>query len=364
MARKKAAVAVQEEVREAQDTRQDAVEVETVEAGGDRASEGQRERVLPIDEYRGEGGVLYVRRGSRWSRAEGSVEVRGGGREIAGRFRLVPARAPEERAATVQEGMAVRAQLERMRAVGQPLELTVTGVEQTDFGQVLVCHLADGWRVMIPRDEIDLPPEGWRVGAKVFLGQPVQAIIQEIHPDMRAAKGSRRAARAWLAERTRERLAPGSIHTAQVVAVRANSAYLDLRGVNAVLPAGEYSHSYTTDLRERLRGGEELQVKVKSFNGDGACVVSVRDLRPDPWDTVGDRYREQGTYIARVTGWGQGGAPVFVEMEQEVEAIAPPPPWRLSVGLPVVVRVTRVDVKKRHMRVSIHEPLAAPRVVR
>ena len=119
---------------------------------------------------------------------------------------------------------------------------------------------------------------------------------------------------------TLEHLEEGSVVTGIVKNLTEYGAFIDLGGIDGLLHVTDISYGRVTHPSEVLHVGEEITVKVLKFDRSKERVsLGIKQLEPDPWETVAERYPINGKVIGRVVNVTDYGA--FVELEAGVEGL-------------------------------------------
>ncbi|HEX3745439.1 MAG TPA: 30S ribosomal protein S1 [Bryobacteraceae bacterium] len=119
---------------------------------------------------------------------------------------------------------------------------------------------------------------------------------------------------------TLENLAEGSVVTGIVKNLTEYGAFIDLGGIDGLLHVTDISYGRVTHPSELLHVGEEVTVKVLKFDRSKERVsLGIKQLGPDPWETVAERYPLNTKVIGRVVNVTDYGA--FVELEPGVEGL-------------------------------------------
>jgi small subunit ribosomal protein S1 len=119
---------------------------------------------------------------------------------------------------------------------------------------------------------------------------------------------------------TLEHLAEGSVVTGVVKNLTDYGAFIDLGGIDGLLHVTDMSYGRITHPSEMLHVGDEITVKVLKFDrGKERVSLGIKQLEPDPWETVIERYPVNGRVIGRVVNVTDYGA--FVELEAGVEGL-------------------------------------------
>ncbi len=97
-------------------------------------------------------------------------------------------------------------------------------------------------------------------------------------------------------------------------------AFVDLGGLDGLLHITDISWSRVTNPSELLSLGEEIDVKVLSFDKEKLRVsLGLKQIQNDPWETIEGKYSVGGVYEATVSNLTDYGC--FAELEQGVEGL-------------------------------------------
>src|SRR5690349_19545310 len=119
---------------------------------------------------------------------------------------------------------------------------------------------------------------------------------------------------------TLEHLSEGEVVTGTVKNLTDYGAFIDLGGIDGLLHVTDMSYGRIAHPSEMLHVGQEITVKVLKFDKSKERVsLGVKQLEPDPWETVIERYPVNGRVIGRVVNVTDYGA--FVELEAGVEGL-------------------------------------------
>ena len=176
-----------------------------------------------------------------------------------------------------------------------------------------------------------------------------------------------RAAKA--AEETRKKIAPGAVLSGTVAALADFGAFVDLGGVQALVPVSEISHTRVGHPADRLRVGESLTVKVLRVDQEkGKITLSLKALEGDPWTAVPGRLRERQMVRGRAVRATEFG--VFVELLPGVDGLVHaseiPRSRRGAMreaaasGAEVMVMVVNIESEKRRIALALAPDGAAP----
>jgi small subunit ribosomal protein S1 len=178
-----------------------------------------------------------------------------------------------------------------------------------------------GLRAFCPLSQIDLR---WPKEAQEYAGQTFPFKILEFKEKGRNIIVSRRALleedRAQAREALKARLVPGEVVTGTVRSVQSFGAFVDLGGVDALIPISEMSWTRVESPAEVVSPGQQVTAKVLNVDWERDRVsLSLKALAGDPWDDVAAKYqsgqRVTGT-VARLTNFG-----AFVTLEPGIDGL-------------------------------------------
>ena len=119
---------------------------------------------------------------------------------------------------------------------------------------------------------------------------------------------------------TLEHLAEGSVVAGVVKNLTDYGAFIDLGGIDGLLHVTDMSYGRVNHPSELIHVGDEITVRILKFDRSKERVsLGIKQLEPDPWDTVAERYPLNGRVIGRVVNVTDYGA--FVELEAGVEGL-------------------------------------------
>src|SRR5581483_1892223 len=119
---------------------------------------------------------------------------------------------------------------------------------------------------------------------------------------------------------TLEHLEEGAIVTGVVKNLTDYGAFIDLGGIDGLLHVTDMSYGRVGHPSEIVHAGDEVTVKVLKFDREKERVsLGLKQLTPDPWESVDERYPINSRVIGRVVNVTDYGA--FVELEPGVEGL-------------------------------------------
>ena len=171
------------------------------------------------------------------------------------------------------------------------------------------------------------------------------------------------------AEETMKKVVAGAVLPGTVVSLADFGAFVDLGGVQGLVPVSEIGHSRVGRPADRLRVGQAVTVKVLRIDdAKGKISLSLKALEGDPWVAVPGRLRERQIVrgrAARMTDFG-----VFVELLSGVDGLlhlTEIPRSRhgemkqaAETGAELVVLVTSIDPDRRRIGLALAPEGAVP----
>ncbi len=117
-----------------------------------------------------------------------------------------------------------------------------------------------------------------------------------------------------------EELETGQIRKGVVTRVMDFGAFVDIGGLDALLPISEISWKKVKHPSEVVKANEEIEALVYKIE-DGKVTLSLKRLTPDPWTKVEGKYVEGQKIVGKVINIVDFG--VFVELEPGIEGLLP-----------------------------------------
>ncbi len=256
--------------------------------------------------------------------------------------------------------------LNHARMAGLAVEGLVSGINKGGL-EVTV----DGIRCFCPAKSVDTR---FVSDLNEYVGQKLQFLVTQVkNTDVvlsrRALLDREQAdARAAMASK----LVPGAVLEGRVTSTRDFGAFVDLGGVEALLPASELSHDRSLRPADVVKVGDTLKVQVLDVGpdekrpGQQRITLSLKALAGDPWDTVDlqEGAVKEGR-VVRVAAFGAfvqlapglDGLLHVSEMSGELDDKGQPTGIP-KVGDVISVRIVKVDREQRRVGLA---PEGAPR---
>jgi small subunit ribosomal protein S1 len=261
------------------------------------------------------------------------------------------------------KGAAVEADWTNLRK-GLVVEARVTKVNKGGLDVDV-----DGIRGFLPISQIEL---GRVEDASIYLNQKFKVVVTEANQREKNLVVSRRdlleQERAELREKTWAELAEGQIREGTVRSIKDFGAFVDLGGVDGLLPIAEMSWFRVKKVEDVLKLGDKVKVQVLKIDPVARKLsLGLRQLTPSPWETVEQRFQRGAMVKGKVTRLMEFGA--FVELEPGIEgllhvtALSPNRVRRVSdIVKPeqeVEVRILKVEPDEKRISLSL---LPAPKL--
>ncbi len=285
-------------------------------------------------------------------------------------------------------------------AVGDLVEVLIQGRDE-ESGQVMVSHQLAVQRLSLERlqraYENKTPLSGKvtevvkaglivRVGIPCFmpasqidrrhvddltawLGKQIEAYVIDFNLSRRRAILSRRKLLEEAEEQRRQNLLasliPGENLTVKVKSVLDFGAFVDLGGLDALLPREEVSWERGAHPSAFLKEGQTLKVKILSVDREtGKVAVSRRQAKSNPWETIERKYPVNKVVRGAVVNITRYGA--FVNLEEGLTGLihasdlswasgAKRPQDYLKEGDTVKAVVLGLDKEKRRMSLGLKQ---------
>ncbi|MFN8378681.1 MAG: S1 RNA-binding domain-containing protein [Anaerolineae bacterium] len=256
--------------------------------------------------------------------------------------------------------------LREMQTTDETIEMSVVGCNR---GGVLV-----EWgtlRGFVPASQlIDFPAVPNLVQRQKALnarmGQTLHVRIIELDEDNNRLIFSERAARAMPGERAGilTRVHPGDVVTGIITNLCDFGAFVDLGGLEGLIHISEMSWGRVGHPADLLKRGDSVEAFVLDVHPDaGRIALSLKRLRPDPWETVHLRYRVGETVTGTITNVVDFGA--FARIEEGLEGLIHVselaegqflhPRNVVSEGQHIQARILHIDGRARRLGLTLRE---------
>ena len=171
--------------------------------------------------------------------------------------------------------------------------------------------------------------------------------------------------RSALREQMRNTLQEGQIIRGAITNITDYGLFIDLGGIDGLCHITDLSWGRVSHPAKLYNVGEELEVKILKYDRDANRIsLGVKQLRPDPWEQVPEKYapgvRVPGKVVS-ITDYG-----VFVELEEGVEGLVhisemswskkPKHPSKIvGVGDEIEVQVLKVEADTKRISLGMKQ---------
>ena len=256
-------------------------------------------------------------------------------------------------------GSEANAHLEEAYRGGIPVE----GVVEKEIKGGYAVKIAGSGRGFCPFSQLGLP----RLTSEEIVGSRLAFRIIEFGEGGRNLIVSHRAIleeeRRLNYQRLRETLVEGEVVSGTVTSIRDFGAFVDIGGLEGLLPVSEVCWGHVEDINERLRVGQRLEVLVMKLDWENERFsFSLKGAQPDPWATASLAYPEGSLHKAKIARLANFGA--FASLDEGLDGLIHisalgrgrrihHPREVVRVGQEVEVRVEKVNAEERRISLSL-----------
>ena len=198
---------------------------------------------------------------------------------------------------------------------------------------------------------------------ETFVGQRLTFIIQEYKDDGRSIMVSNRVieqeAQQIKIEKLKQTIKEGQNIRGTIVRILDFGAYVDIGGIQALLPVSEISLEHVSDITQILSVGQEIEARILKLDWKANRIsLSLKALLADPWEHAATKYPENSRHQGTVTRTADYG--IFLALEPGLDGLIhvselrsndrrPDPRKLAKIGDSMVVRILDVDTKGRRI---------------
>ncbi|MEM0915189.1 MAG: S1 RNA-binding domain-containing protein [Planctomycetota bacterium] len=234
----------------------------------------------------------------------------------------------------------------------------------------LQLEMVGGISAFMPASHIDLRHVG---DLDKFVGQKLTAVVQEIDRKSKRVILSRKdhliATREQAKAKAMENLQVGDVLDAKISRIMDYGAFADIGGVDGLIHVSDLAHAHVKNPADIVKVGQEVKVKVLKIDPEkGRIALGVKQVQPDPWESVATQFAPGGTFDAVVTRAMDFGA--FIQLTPGVEGLCPIAElsWSrvnrvedvVKAGDQVRVKVLNLDPARKRMTLSLKEAAGDP----
>ncbi len=144
-----------------------------------------------------------------------------------------------------------------------------------------------------------------------------------------------------------------------VKSLQSFGAFVDIRGIQALLPISEISRSRVNNVGDYLELGQEIEASIIKLDWRNEKIsISMKALLADPWDSVKTNYKIDSKHngkVVRITNFG-----AFINLEPGLDGLIHisdlegdsqygEPKSKLKVGQEISVKINRIDLDKKRL---------------
>ncbi len=160
-------------------------------------------------------------------------------------------------------------------------------------------------------------------------------------------------------QKLQETLEEGMRVTGTVASIREFGAFVDLGGVDGLIPISELAWGQTEKVEDILSRGQHVEVAIKKLDWDNDRIsLSLRETTENPWTGAFEKYPPGSVHQATVSRLAAFGA--FITLEPGVDGLLHisklgsgrrinHPREVLEVGQSITVKIDAVDLEKRRI---------------
>jgi small subunit ribosomal protein S1 len=197
-----------------------------------------------------------------------------------------------------------------------------------------------------------------------WVGQKLKLRVIELNSQQNRLILSERAAQVQAGERADilRRLKPNDVTSGIITNLCDFGAFVDLGGLEGLIHISELSWGRVGHPADILTRGQEVRVYVLDIDREaGRIALSLKRMHPDPWETVGERYKigetVEGT-ITNVVDFGafaciEEGLEGLIHVSELAEGHFLHPRNVVNEGQHITARVLSIDSRARRLGLSL-----------
>ncbi|MBC7796135.1 MAG: S1 RNA-binding domain-containing protein [Pyrinomonadaceae bacterium] len=181
-----------------------------------------------------------------------------------------------------------------------------------------------GVEAFMPASQVDSRPPR---NADIFVGQDIEARVIKYNRKRGNIVLSRKVILDEIngaqKQETLAQISEGYIVEGKIKSLTDYGAFVDLGGIDGLLHVTDMSWGKIDRPSDMFKPGDDAQVKVLKIDRDKERIsLSYRQLIPDPWQSVEERYEIESRHKGIVSSITDYGA--FVELESGIEGLVEP----------------------------------------
>jgi small subunit ribosomal protein S1 len=210
-------------------------------------------------------------------------------------------------------------------------------------------------KVIIPINEMGTRED--RQILRSMIGGEIDYIVYGINTEDGIAVASRKAAQKLRQQMELPKHKAGDRVLVRIVGVGRYSVIADCYGLEVHIPREEIDYGFVDDPANYVQIGDRVPAVIKEIDlseAEPKVKLSLKDAKPDPFIQVPVKYRQDGEYLATVSGIPGFG--IFANLEQGVSALCPIPAWsdfNIEVGDKVLIKIKKINPEERKIYASL-----------
>ncbi|MBE0478277.1 30S ribosomal protein S1 [Candidatus Aerophobetes bacterium] len=249
---------------------------------------------------------------------------------------------------------------------GKPIQVKVTKIVKG--GLVATIGYLN---CFIPASHVSLKRN---VNLKKYPGQTLEVRVIELDKKNKNVVVSRKFLELEEKEKRKDKilsnLEEGQIVKGKVSSITKFGVFIDLGGIDGLIYPENLSWGWVKDPKEVVSVGQEIQAKVLKLDRDREKIsLGSKQVKPDPWSIVEEKYRLGSEVNGKVTHLTNFGA--FVEIEEGLEGLVhisdlswdkyiSHPKEVVHVGQEVTARIMDINAKEKRIALGIKQTQPDP----
>ncbi|MBI3589804.1 MAG: S1 RNA-binding domain-containing protein [Candidatus Melainabacteria bacterium] len=241
--------------------------------------------------------------------------------------------------------------LEKTKEENTALKVTISKVVKGG-AEVFI----DGLRAFLPGRYIRLPG----ISQENWINQEIEVLIEELdYKEKKIILNHKKAIdieKQKRAEVTIQKLNEGDIVEAPVLRVADFGVFVDLGGLDGLIPASELSWGRFGHPKEVVRTGQVIQARIfRIERGNQRVALSIKQVLGDPWEQIHNELEVDNLVSGKVISEAPFG--VFVQLKPGIEALLhnseiPEGMEKPKVGTVITTKIIKIDLEQRKVGLS------------
>jgi len=242
--------------------------------------------------------------------------------------------------------------LEKIKEAATPFKVTISRVVKGG-AEVFI----DGVRAFLPGRYIRLVG----ISQDNWPNQEINVLIEELdYKEKKIILNHRKAVeleKQIKALSTIQKLNEGDIVEAPILRIADFGVFVDLGGLDGLIPASELSWGRFNHPREIVKVGQKLKARIFRIEKENFRVaLSAKQLLGDPWDELDTEWEVGRTLMGKVISEAPFG--LFIELKPGVEALMhnteiPENTQRPKVKDTITAKIIKIDLDQRKIGLSL-----------